>query len=137
MSPHYGGPEGIRTLDLSDANRTLSQLSYKPMLQGVARPAQLLYTFCARMQAFSYLARKNSLYSGSSPSPLPISASAQSDRDSSTGSSRRQRSVGLYSTRTGTSGYACRRTSPSRSSSRRAAASTVLLMPSSFPRRVL
>ncbi len=25
-----GGPEGIRTLDLSDANRTLSQLSYKP-----------------------------------------------------------------------------------------------------------
>ena len=30
LSPHYGGPEGIRTLDLSDANRTLSQLSYKP-----------------------------------------------------------------------------------------------------------
>ena len=26
-----GGPEGIRTLDLSDANRTLSQLSYKPI----------------------------------------------------------------------------------------------------------
>ena len=26
----YGGPEGIRTLDLSDANRTLSQLSYEP-----------------------------------------------------------------------------------------------------------
>ncbi len=26
-----GGPEGIRTLDLSDANRTLSQLSYKPV----------------------------------------------------------------------------------------------------------
>ncbi len=26
----FGGPEGIRTLDLSDANRTLSQLSYKP-----------------------------------------------------------------------------------------------------------
>ena len=31
LSPHYGGPEGIRTLDLSDANRTLSQLSYKPI----------------------------------------------------------------------------------------------------------
>ena len=31
LSPHYGGPEGIRTLDLSDANRTLSQLSYKPV----------------------------------------------------------------------------------------------------------
>ena len=27
----YGGPGGIRTLDLSDANRTLSQLSYRPM----------------------------------------------------------------------------------------------------------
>ena len=25
-----GGPEEIRTLDLSDANRTLSQLSYRP-----------------------------------------------------------------------------------------------------------
>ena len=25
-----GGTEGIRTLDLSDANRTLSQLSYDP-----------------------------------------------------------------------------------------------------------
>ena len=27
----YGGPEGIRTLDLSDANRTRSQLRYRPM----------------------------------------------------------------------------------------------------------
>ena len=26
----FGGLEGIRTLDLSDANRTLSQLSYEP-----------------------------------------------------------------------------------------------------------
>ena len=26
-----GGPGGIRTLDLSDANRTLSQLSYRPL----------------------------------------------------------------------------------------------------------
>ena len=26
----YGGPEGIRTLDLSDANRTRSQLRYGP-----------------------------------------------------------------------------------------------------------
>ena len=31
MNTRYGGPEGIRTLDLSDANRTLSQLSYKPV----------------------------------------------------------------------------------------------------------
>ena len=29
----FGGPEGIRTLDLSDANRTLSQLSYKPIFR--------------------------------------------------------------------------------------------------------
>ena len=38
-----GGPEGIRTLDLSDANRTLSQLSYKPKYEIVTlqyiRPA--------------------------------------------------------------------------------------------------
>ena len=27
----FGGPGGIRTLDLSDANRTLSQLSYGPL----------------------------------------------------------------------------------------------------------
>ena len=29
-SEHFGGPEETRTLDLSDANRTLSQLSYRP-----------------------------------------------------------------------------------------------------------
>ena len=28
---HFGGPEGIRTHDLTDANRTLSQLSYEPV----------------------------------------------------------------------------------------------------------
>ena len=28
----FGGPEETRTLDLSDANRTLSQLSYRPIL---------------------------------------------------------------------------------------------------------
>ena len=27
----FGGPEGIRTLDLSDANRTRSQLRYRPI----------------------------------------------------------------------------------------------------------
>ena len=27
----FGGPEGARTLDLTDANRTLSQLSYGPI----------------------------------------------------------------------------------------------------------
>ena len=30
MVNRNGGPEGIRTHDLSDANRTLSQLSYRP-----------------------------------------------------------------------------------------------------------
>ena len=53
------------------------------------------------------------------------------------GSSSRQSSVGLYSTRTGTSRYSCRATSPSRSSSRSAEASTVLEMPSSLLRRAL
>ena len=59
----YGGPEGIRTLDLSDANRTLSQLSYKPKYEIVtlqyirpALPAELqartltLYTVFSKMQ---------------------------------------------------------------------------------------
>ena len=31
-----GGPEETRTLDLSDANRTLSQLSYRPELHRTA-----------------------------------------------------------------------------------------------------
>ena len=31
MQTRLGGPEETRTLDLSDANRTLSQLSYRPM----------------------------------------------------------------------------------------------------------
>ena len=30
MQTRLGGPEETRTLDLSDANRTLSQLSYRP-----------------------------------------------------------------------------------------------------------
>ena len=33
----FGGDGGIRTLDLSDANRTLSQLSYRPIFRGVTR----------------------------------------------------------------------------------------------------
>ena len=50
---HFGGPEGIRTLDLSDANRTLSQLSYKPKYEIVTlqyiRPA-----LPAELQAHNY-----------------------------------------------------------------------------------
>ncbi len=30
-SDFFGGPERDRTVDLSDANRTLSQLSYRPI----------------------------------------------------------------------------------------------------------
>ena len=37
-----GGPEETRTLDLSDANRTLSQLSYRPIYD-VKRPQALDY----------------------------------------------------------------------------------------------
>ena len=37
--PKIGGDGGIRTLDLTDANRTLSQLSYAP----IAADQQLLY----------------------------------------------------------------------------------------------
>ena len=36
----FGGDGGIRTLDLSDANRTLYQLSYAPMW----KPLGLFYT---------------------------------------------------------------------------------------------
>ena len=32
-----GGPEETRTLDLSDANRTLSQLSYRPIFMNLFR----------------------------------------------------------------------------------------------------
>ena len=34
---NYGGPEETRTLDLSDANRTLSQLSYRPIFMNFLR----------------------------------------------------------------------------------------------------
>ena len=66
-----------------------------------------------------------------------ILASAQSLSCSKMGSSARQLSVGPYSTRTGTSRYSRRVTSPSCYSSRRAEASTVLEMPSSLLRRAL
>ena len=35
--PVFGGPEETRTLDLSDANRTLSQLSYRPIFMNFFR----------------------------------------------------------------------------------------------------
>ena len=47
-----GGPEGIRTHDLSDANRTLSQLSYRPKsntyyTQSPHVCQELILPFCA------------------------------------------------------------------------------------------
>ena len=39
----FGGPEETRTLDLSDANRTLSQLSYRPILPPDPQRQMLLY----------------------------------------------------------------------------------------------
>ena len=49
------GPEGIRTLDLSDANRTLSQLSYKPIFdytKALSASTTLLYTSFWELQGF-------------------------------------------------------------------------------------
>ena len=37
-----GGHEGDRTLDLTDANRTLSQLSYGPLLEQDGCPAPMI-----------------------------------------------------------------------------------------------
>ena len=42
-----GGPKGIRTLDLSDANRTLSQLSYGPI-------SPLFAGFCNKKRVFKF-----------------------------------------------------------------------------------
>ena len=49
-----GGPGGIRTLDLSDANRTLSQLSYRPLCQFWGRdlgPRYVALALPAELQA--------------------------------------------------------------------------------------
>ncbi len=39
-----GGPEETRTLDLSDANRTLSQLSYRPMYAVFSRKQHIYFS---------------------------------------------------------------------------------------------
>ena len=49
-----GGPGGIRTLDLSDANRTLSQLSYRPLCRFWGRslgPRYVALALPAELQA--------------------------------------------------------------------------------------
>ncbi len=49
----FGGLEGDRTLDLTDANRTLSQLSYEPILEQGKNPApMIIHTFCQIASAF-------------------------------------------------------------------------------------
>ena len=40
----HGGDGGIRTLDLTDANRTLSQLSYAPILNCMISSQLTAYT---------------------------------------------------------------------------------------------
>ena len=50
----FGGPEGIRTLDLSDANRTRSQLRYRPVKHISVKSAFLIYNICGELsRAFS------------------------------------------------------------------------------------
>ena len=54
----YGGPEGIRTLDLSDANRTRSQLRYRPIKHISVKSAFLIYNICEELsRAFSSVQR--------------------------------------------------------------------------------
>ena len=53
-----GGPEGIRTLDLSDANRTRSQLRYRPIKHISVKSAFLIYNICEELsRAFSSVQR--------------------------------------------------------------------------------
>ena len=54
MQTRLGGPEETRTLDLSDANRTLSQLSYRPKFERHWKNANTYYSirfgFVKRLQ---------------------------------------------------------------------------------------
>ena len=54
----FYGPRGIRTLDLSDANRTLSQLSYRPMMMTL-----IVYRVLGRLSS-NFGERKRGLTSG-------------------------------------------------------------------------
>jgi hypothetical protein len=44
-----GGPEGIRTLDLCDANAALSQLSHEPTFFQIAHLSLFIITLSARL----------------------------------------------------------------------------------------
>ena len=56
------GDEGIRTLDLSDANRTLSQLSYAPKGVGLEPTSELYYNSAVWSRLFHW--RNKKLYAG-------------------------------------------------------------------------
>ena len=45
-SINFGGDEEDRTLDLTDANRTLSQLSYAPKLSILYSSYHFVYAMC-------------------------------------------------------------------------------------------
>ncbi len=60
----FYGPGGIRTLDLSDANRTLSQLSYRPIY------SDDLFILCLCPQITQGISRKILFYSGAARQKL-------------------------------------------------------------------
>ena len=83
----FGGPEGIRTLDLSDANRTLSQLSYKPgygkMGWNKLVPPHHYTHFCGKCKCFIPLSaalpsRRRSGGTGPRAHPRPLRCAAPS-----------------------------------------------------------
>ena len=80
MQTRLGGPEETRTLDLSDANRTLSQLSYRPMGYShiIARSEKIVKKKLAGFQNPWYTSRDRI-----SKEALIKSAKADSERFSS------------------------------------------------------
>ena len=78
----FGGPEEIRTLDLSDANRTLSQLSYRPKRKCYyILFFERMQAFCEKNLIFFQTRKKCLLYSRDSPAPMiGISTAVASSR---------------------------------------------------------
>ncbi len=66
LSAKVGGLEGIRTLDLSDANRTLSQLSYEPKSRYNYTPSA---SICKALFAKFFLKNKSHPPAGRRPVP--------------------------------------------------------------------
>jgi hypothetical protein len=55
LSPVGGGPEGTRTPDLADANRALSQLSYRPVTHAFIADSAKLYHGARRAARGAFL----------------------------------------------------------------------------------